>query len=83
MNPLSQQQHSVASIGSLLGGLQAQKDHSTQSHGTSGQSNSGLQQGLSDLHNPGSVPGRTPYTPNTLTTPLHDRDSGIPKPQLQ
>ncbi|VEL13904.1 unnamed protein product [Protopolystoma xenopodis] len=27
--------------------------------------------------------GRTPYTPATPATPLHDKDAGIPRPQLQ
>ncbi|KAF6773597.1 hypothetical protein AHF37_07096 [Paragonimus kellicotti] len=82
-SPLSQQ-HSVTSIGSLLGNLQTQRGgHSDLLLSTPQPGNSILHPSLSDPHNPGSVPGRTPYTPNTLTTPLHERDGGIPKPQLQ
>ncbi|KAF5396636.1 TATA box binding protein like 2, partial [Paragonimus heterotremus] len=83
LSPLSQQ-HSVTSIGSLLGNLQTQRGgHSDLLLSTPQPGNSILHPSLSDPHNPGSVPGRTPYTPNTLTTPLHERDGGIPKPQLQ
>ncbi|VDP75004.1 unnamed protein product [Echinostoma caproni] len=82
-SPLSQQP-SVTSIGSLLGNLHGQSEHHPLTQGTPAPVPSNtLNLGLSDPHNPGSVPSRTPYTPNSLTTPLHDRDGAIPKPQLQ
>lgn len=82
-SPLSQQP-SVTSIGSLLGNLHGQSEHQPLTQGTPAPlASNPINLGLSDLHNPGSVPSRTPYTPNSLTTPLHDRDGAIPKPQLQ
>ncbi|VDL94111.1 unnamed protein product [Schistocephalus solidus] len=50
------------------------------------QLSSGIPQGMGGStgpHGSNSVIIPTPYTPNTPSTPLHERDSGIPRPQLQ
>ncbi|KAH8875159.1 TATA-box-binding protein isoform 2 [Schistosoma japonicum] len=81
MNPLSHQ-HSVASIGSLLGNLPLQGDSNLQQK-TPLISGGSVNLSLHVSDNAASIPGRTPCTPLTLSTPLQDRDGPIPIPQLQ
>lgn len=72
----------MASIGSLLGNVSAHGDRNILHSGT-GLVSAGLNFSLPSADDPATFVGRTPCTPNTLSTPLHDRDGAIPVPQLQ